>query len=123
MAGVSREGRVERVRYWRGLIEEHSRSGLSVLEFCKERKIASTSFYQWRAKLQGKAKSAASAVPALLPVKLVNAPDERPKSVTRSCIQVFTPSGVSLTMSGSATEADLVKVLRAIDMAEANRSC
>ena len=123
MAGVSREGRVERVRYWQGLIEEHSRSGLSVLEFCKERKIASTSFYQWRTKLQQEAEPASSAVPALLPVKLVNAPVEQPRSATRSCIQVFTPSGVSLTMSGSATEADLVKVLRAIDMAEATRSC
>lgn len=123
MAGVSREGRVERVRYWQGLIEEHSRSGLSVLEFCKERKIASTSFYQWRTKLQQEAEPAASAVPALLPVKLVNAPVEQPRSANRSCIQVFTPSGVSLTMSGSATEADLVKILRAIDMAEATRSC
>ncbi len=36
MAGVSREVRAERVRYWQGLIEEHSRSGLSVLEFCKK---------------------------------------------------------------------------------------
>ncbi len=122
MAGVSREVRVERVRYWQGLIEEHSRSGLSVLEFCKERKIASTSFYQWRTKLQQEAEPLASP-PALLPVKLVNAPVEQPRSASRSCIQVFTPSGVSLTMSGSATEADLVKVLRAIDMAEATRSC
>ncbi len=40
MAGVSREVRAERVRYLQGLIEEHSRSGLSVLEFCKERKVS-----------------------------------------------------------------------------------
>ncbi len=52
MAGVSREVRAERVRYWQGLIEEHSRSGLSVLEFCKERKVAATSFYQWRTKCE-----------------------------------------------------------------------
>jgi hypothetical protein len=123
MAGVSREGRVERVRYWQGLIEEHSRSGLSVVEFCQERKIASTSFYQWRTKLLREAEPAASQVPAILPVKLVSAPVEQRKPAARSCIQVFTPSGLSLTISGSATEAELVKVLRAIDMAEAARPC
>ncbi len=36
---VSREVRVERVRYWQGLIEEHSRSGLSVLEFVKNARL------------------------------------------------------------------------------------
>lgn len=123
MAGVNREGRVERVRYWQGLIEEHSRSGLSVVEFCQERKIASTSFYQWRTKLQREAERAASQIPAILPVKLVSAPVEQPKAAARSCIQVFTPSGVSLTISGSATEAELVKVLRAIDSVEAARPC
>lgn len=123
MAGLSREGRLERVRYWQGLIEEHIRSGLSVVEFCQERKIASTSFYQWRTKLQREAEPSVAQVPAILPVKLVSAPIEQPKVATRACIQVFMPSGVSVTISGSATEAELVKVLRAIDAAEADRSC
>ncbi len=63
MAGVSREVRAERVRYWQGLIEEHSRSGLSVLEFCKERKVSATSFYQWRTKLQQESEPSAAALP------------------------------------------------------------
>ena len=123
MAGVSREGRVERARYWQGLIEEHSRSGLSVLEFCQERKIASTSFYQWRTRLRHEAEQSESHVPALLPVKIVSAPEEHRMPAARSCIQVLTPSGICLTVSGSTTETDLIKVLRAIDTAEAARSC
>jgi len=119
MAGVSREMRAERIRYWQGLIEEHSRSGLTVLEFCKERKVAATSFYQWRTKLQ---QAAEPTLPTLLPVKLV-ASSEQPRSAARCCIQLLTPSGISLTVSGSVAEAELVKVLRAIDMFEANRSC
>jgi len=122
MAGVSREGRLERVRYWQGLIEEHSRSGLSALEFCNERGISSTSFYQWRTKLQQEENPSASGA-ALLPIRLVGTPVELPKSTARSCIQVLTPSGVSLTVSGLATEADLVRILRAIDSVEAARSC
>ena len=123
MAGVNREGRVERARYWQGLVEEHSRSGLSVVEFCRDRKIAATSFYHWRTKLQRGTEAPAAQAPALLPVKLVGAPVEQSKSVGRSCIQLLTPSGVSVTISGAAAEADLVKLLRAIDSAEAARSC
>jgi transposase-like protein len=123
MAGLSREGRVERVQYWQGLIEEHSRSGLSVVEFCKERKIASASFYQWRTKLQQEAEPAVSNASQLLPVKLVSTAVVQPRSTVRSCIQVLTPSGVSLTIGGSGAEADLVRVLRAIQAAEAARSC
>ena len=123
MAGASREGRVERARYWQGLVEEHSRSGLSVLEFCREKNIASASFYHWRTKLQRGTEAPAARIPAIVPVKLVSAPSEQSKAASRSCIQVLTPSGVSLTVSGSATEADLVKLLRAIDTAEAARSC
>lgn len=119
MAGVSRELRAERVRYWQGLIEEHSQSGLSVLEFCKGRKVAATSFYQWRTKLQQESKQIA---PKLLPVKVVSVP-ERPKAVGGGCIQLLTPSGISLTVSGSSAEDDLIKLLRAIHVVEAERSC
>ena len=122
MAGVSREMRADRVQYWQGLIDEHSRSGLSVLAFCNQRKVPSTSFYQWRSKLRQEAEPTASNAPALLPVKLISTA-EQPRAAARSCIQVLTPSGVSLTVSGSASEDDLVKVLRAIGMFEATRTC
>lgn len=119
MAGVSREVRAERVGYWQRLIEEHSRSGLSVLEFCKERKVAATSFYQWRTKLQQESEQIA---PKLLPVKVVSVP-ERPKAVGGGCIQLLTPSGISFTVSGTPTEEDLIRLLRAIHVFEAERSC
>jgi transposase-like protein len=119
MASLSGEFRSERAAYWQGLIEEHSRSGLSVPEFCKQREISSTSFYQWRAKLRRRSEPVAT---SLVPVKLVST-SARSQPVARCCIQVVTPSGVSLTLSGGASEEDLVKVLRAIEMLEASRSC
>ena len=119
MAGVSRELRAERVRYWQSLIEEQSQSGLSVLEFCRAREVAATSFYQWRAKLQNESGPSAA---RLVPVKLIN-PAEQPKPAVKSCIQLLLPSGVALTVTGAVGEEDLVKLLRAIDTFEANRSC
>ncbi len=71
----------------RGYIEEHSRCGLSVLDFCKEREIASTSFYQWRTKLK---QGAEPATPALVPVKLVGTAPEPPAlGLTNSSIELL----------------------------------
>jgi transposase-like protein len=37
---------------WRERVAEHSRSGLSVKQFCKERGISAWSFYSWRKRLR-----------------------------------------------------------------------
>ena len=44
---------------WRKLITEAARSGTSVREFCRRRRITEPQFYAWRAKLNGKVHGAA----------------------------------------------------------------
>ena len=39
---------------WRAAIDEHSHSGQNVTAFCKERGISTTSFYEWRKRLEFK---------------------------------------------------------------------
>jgi hypothetical protein len=116
MSGGTRESRAARVDYWRALMEEHSRSGLAVPAFCKERGLSVPSFYQWRKKLHGPAEQA---VATLLPVKLVSTSVQQP--VGKGCIQILTPAGMSLAVSAATAEEDLVKLLRAIH--ESSRSC
>ena len=45
------EGRREQ---WRKLIAEAARSGTSVREFCRQRRVTEPQFYAWRARLNGK---------------------------------------------------------------------
>ena len=40
---------------WRGILDEHARSGLSIAQFCRERGVSQPSFYQWRRRLAGSA--------------------------------------------------------------------
>ena len=40
-----------RSEYWREQIPQHECSGLSVLQFCKERRIQEQAFYVWRKRL------------------------------------------------------------------------
>jgi len=44
--------RLERERFWRGMMREQRTGGLSVSAFCRERGVSVTSFYKWRRKFQ-----------------------------------------------------------------------
>ena len=48
--GVSRDRRRE--AQWRRIVQQHSRSGLSIREFCRRGKLKETAFYFWRSELQ-----------------------------------------------------------------------
>jgi transposase-like protein len=39
---------VEKEQFWRLVLEEHQKSGLSVREFCRAESISEPSFYAWR---------------------------------------------------------------------------
>jgi transposase-like protein len=42
---------VEKEQFWRLVLEEHQKSGLSVREFCRAESISEPSFYTWRRRL------------------------------------------------------------------------
>jgi hypothetical protein len=43
----------EKERMWRSTIREAARSGMSIREFCRQRKIKESAFYWWQRKLKG----------------------------------------------------------------------
>ena len=46
------EKRAARAEYWRELIAEQKRSGVSVQRFCEDRGLTEQSFYVWRKRLK-----------------------------------------------------------------------
>ena len=42
---------VEKARFWRSTIREAARSGISVREFCRRRKLHESQFYWWQRRL------------------------------------------------------------------------
>jgi hypothetical protein len=57
---MGRWGRDEgRRAQWRKLIAEAVRSGRSIREFCRQRRITEPQFYAWRARLNGKVQGVA----------------------------------------------------------------
>jgi hypothetical protein len=42
----------EKARYWRKVIHEATRSGVSIREFCRQRQLTVSQFYWWQRRLQ-----------------------------------------------------------------------
>lgn len=49
----------EKREQWRKLVAEATRSGTSIREFCRQRRVTEAQFYAWRARLNGQAHGAA----------------------------------------------------------------
>ena len=50
---MSRKKRdLEKERYWRSTIREAARSGMSIREFCRRRRVKESGFYWWQRKLK-----------------------------------------------------------------------
>ena len=43
---------VEKQRYWRRTIGDAARSGMSIREFCRQRRVKESQFYWWQRKLK-----------------------------------------------------------------------
>ena len=57
--GRKRRRDVEKERFWRGIIDGHAGSGLSIREYCGRRGVSEPSFFAWRCELaRGDAQSA-----------------------------------------------------------------
>jgi hypothetical protein len=70
---------------WRAILDEHRESGLGVAAFCRHKSIPTSSFYGWRQKLCGTARSAVAKSAgrereAFVPVRITAAGADGPRS-------------------------------------------
>lgn len=49
----ARKHDVEKQRYWQRTIGDAARSGMSIREFCRQRRLKEGQFYWWQRKLKG----------------------------------------------------------------------
>lgn len=91
---------------WRGRIAEQKRSGLSIKQFCKEHRITTWSFYDWRKRLR---ESAAPVHFALLERK-----SGSQKPATRADIEIVFAGGEQLRIGFGVDGATLRMVIEAL---------
>ena len=108
------EGRREQ---WRKLIAEATRSGTSIREFCRQRRVTAAQFYAWRARLNGKVHGAArrraiSAAQAATFALVSDAP-----GALDAGIELVLADGRRVRISRGVDEATLRTVLAAVGSA------
>jgi transposase-like protein len=106
---VSKKQDVEKARYWRGVIHEAARSGVSVREFCRRRDLHESQFYWWQRRLaaarqapKGQKQAAAAASFALV--------SDEPTPANAG-IELVLGDGRRLRISRGVDEATLRSVL------------
>lgn len=107
---------VQKERYWRATIREAARSGVSIREFCRLRKLKESQFYWWQHRLK-----AARRVPNALPqaargqASFALVSDE--PATTDAGIELVLGGGRRLRISKGVDEQTLRAVLAAMDSA------
>lgn len=106
--------RSHKLEFWRNVVEEQARSGLSVRAYCAEHELSAQSFYLWRRKLQNPSVDRPST--ALVPVRIVPSAAQQ----SSGSVQVFTPSGFTIRVDATTHPQAAAQLIWAIEFARCN---
>jgi transposase-like protein len=116
---------VEKEEFWRLVLDEYQRSGLTARAFCEQQGISAPSFYAWRRKIQ-KRDSRGRQTPTadqncMVPVNIVDTIRSRPNhdgTVATSLIEIVTPTGFTLRVDQAMLPQRIAALLDLITRGE-----
>ena len=101
---MGRRASSERETYWRSVISQQKRSGLSIAAFCRKAGISERSFYSWRRRLV--AQSGQAPAPQFVPISISPA--------AQADFEIRLPGGVSVVASSGFDESSLRRLLQVV---------
>ena len=109
--GNPRDPRKE--RFWRRMLRQWRRSGLSVRAFCAQQGLSEPSFYAWRRTLADRDPPA----PAFVPVTLLPEPTARltPDAAASTGLELLLPGGRVLRVGAAFDEPTLRRLLAVLE--------
>lgn len=110
---MARRSASGRAAFWRKLIEERRRSGLSVARVCEQAGVSPVSYYQWQRKLRAASPTRSAGVDLgagrLVPVHIV--PDAVGRREPAGVLEVELPGEVRLRIPAGCDRATLELVV------------
>jgi hypothetical protein len=121
----------EKVQFWRDLLDEQSRTGMTVKAFCEKKGVSVPSFYSWRNKIQRKdaavSRDGAKDHDGLVPVTVTAPLKDRATDATHrhaDGIEIVTPGGFTLRVRRDLHPDNIARLLEAIEACRCGaRSC
>ena len=101
----------EKARFWRKAVHEAARSGLSIREFCRQRKLHESQFYWWQRNLAAKPAPRRNWTAGAASFALVSGEPGAPDAG----IELVLAGGRRLRIAKGVDEATLRSVLAALD--------
>lgn len=98
-------------QFWRQVLAQHRRSGLTVLQFCAERGLSGATFYGWQRELKKRDAQAT----AFVPVRVVTDDDAR----GNANVEIVLTAGRRLRVGPGFDPQTLAQVLDVLE----GRSC
>jgi len=102
---------VEKARFWRKAVHEAARSGLSIREFCRQRKLHESQFYWWQRHLAAKPSARPKKPGGAASFALVSGE----AGAAEAGIELVLAGGRRLRIAKGVDEATLRSVLAALD--------
>jgi len=118
---VGDTGKVQRERYWQGLVAEWRASSLSVNEFCRKRGIAPSSFWYW--KKRSGCNSRGKDATVFLPIRVAQQPGAGSECSTGTLgtgpVEILVAGRYPVRVTGGFAPAVLDSVINVLE----NRAC
>ena len=108
---VSGKGDAEKARYWQRTISEAARSGISIRQFCRQRRLRESQFYWWQHKLRPGRRAGTTRRPSGKPPSFALVSDE--SGVADAGIELVLGEGRKLRIRQGVDEETLRSVLAA----------
>ena len=106
---------VEKARFWRTAIREAARSGVSIREFCRRRKLKECQFYWWQHRLSMTRRTAAKGRPQRPRGQASFALVSQEPGANDAGIELVLAGGRRLRIARGVDEATLRAVLAAVE--------
>ena len=108
---------VEKARFWQSTIREAARSGVSIREFCRRRKLKECQFYWWQRRLSMTRRTAAKGRPQRSRGAASFALVSEEPGANDAGIELVLAGGRRLRIARGVDEATLRAVLAAVEPA------
>ena len=97
----------QKINHWKSIFKQQQNSGLSIIQFCRDNKVNTSTFYAWRKRLSGETLSVKpqQVIPLIVHEQLLS---------QSSMIKLTTPNGYQLDFESTLACQTLTQLLKVL---------
>jgi len=102
----------QKINHWKNIFDQQQNSGLTIIQFCRDNKVNTSTFYAWRKRLSGKSISVKPQ--QVIPLVIHEQIFTQPSISQSSMIKLTTPHGYQLDFESTLAHQTLAQLLKVL---------